>query len=216
MPATIYLHWAATPYSWLRSGLYHTIIGGDGRLHRLHAYSIDLPAHTWRRNSNAVALSCACMGGRPDPWSIPPTEAQLHALCREAAAIARSWGWDAADITIQRVMTHAEAASNRDGRWMHDNYGPVIWGGTGERWDFLQLTKGGPPTGGDELRERIRRLLLEPEPPVGLPAASQARWARAPGLPPPGHHGCPRPGAGGGARRQRQFLGPGGRSAQPL
>jgi hypothetical protein len=87
MPATIYLHWAATPYSWLRSGLYHTIIAGDGTLHRLHAYSIDLPAHTWRRNSNAVALSCACMGGRPDPWSLPPTEAQLDALCREAAAI---------------------------------------------------------------------------------------------------------------------------------
>ena len=35
-------------------------------------------------------------------------------------------------------MTHAEEASNRDGRWMHDNYGPVIWGGTGERWDLLQ------------------------------------------------------------------------------
>lgn len=84
MPATIYLHWAATPYSWLRSGLYHTIVGGDGTLHRLHAYSIDLPAHTWRRNSNAVALSCACMGGRPDPWSIPPTEPQLEAMCREA------------------------------------------------------------------------------------------------------------------------------------
>ena len=45
MPATIYLHWAATPYSWVRSGLYPTIIGGDGTLHRLHAYSIDLPAH---------------------------------------------------------------------------------------------------------------------------------------------------------------------------
>lgn len=173
MPATICLHWAATPYSWLRSGLYHTIIGGDGTLHRLHAYSIDLPAHTWRRNANAMALSCACMGGRPDPWSLPPTEAQLHAMCREAAAIARSWGWDAADITIQRVMTHAEAASNRDGRWLHDNYGPVIWGGTGERWDFLQLTKNGPPTGGDELRERIRRFLgkpeLPPEPPPGQP-----------------------------------------------
>lgn len=39
-----------------------------------------------------------------------------------------------------------EAISNRDGREMHDNYGPVIWGGTGERWDFLQLEKGGPPS----------------------------------------------------------------------
>lgn len=47
LTATIYLHWAATPYSWVRSGFYHTIIGGDGTLHRLHAYSIYLPAHTW-------------------------------------------------------------------------------------------------------------------------------------------------------------------------
>jgi hypothetical protein len=40
-------------------------------------------------------------------------------------------------------MTHAEAAANRDGRVMHDNYGPVIWGGTG----------------GEQLRERVRQLL---------------------------------------------------------
>lgn len=49
--------------------------------------SADLPAHTWRRNSNSIALACVCMGGQPDPWT-------------------------AADITIQSVMTHAEAASN--------------------------------------------------------------------------------------------------------
>jgi hypothetical protein len=67
------------------------------------------------------------------------------------------------DISLQTVMTHAEAASNRDGIWMHDNYGPVIWGGSGERWDFLQLSKGGPPTGGDELRARIRRFMAEPD-----------------------------------------------------
>jgi hypothetical protein len=103
------------------------------------------------------------MGGQPDPWTIPPTELQLDAMCREAATIARSWGWREADVTISRVMTHAEAASNRDGIWMHDNYGPVIWGGSGERWDFLQLSKGGPPTGGDELRARIRRFLAEPD-----------------------------------------------------
>jgi len=159
MPATIYLHWSTTPYHWLRSGLYHTIISGDGQVHRLHAYASDLPAHTWRRNGNSIALSCACMGGRPDPWSIPPTPAQLESLCREAAAVARSWGWSPADITIQRLMTHAEAAAIRDGRQPDDNYGPVIWGGTGERWDFLQLEKGGPPTGGEQLRERIRRLV---------------------------------------------------------
>ena len=49
-------------------------------------------------------------------------------------------------------MTHAEAASNHDGRVMHDNYGPVIWGGTGERWDLLQLEKDGPSDGGEQVR----------------------------------------------------------------
>lgn len=159
MAATIYLHWAATSYSWVRSGLYHSIISGDGHVHRLHSYAADLPAHTWRRNSNAIALSCACMGGRPDPWTLPPTKPQLEALCQEAAAVARSWDWGVEQITIQRLMTHAEAASNRDGRVMHDNYGPVIWGGSGERWDLLQLEPGGPPTGGDQLRERVRQIL---------------------------------------------------------
>ena len=55
-------------------------------------------------------------------------------------------------------MTHAEAASNRDGRLMHDNYGPVIWGGTGERCDLLQLDKNGPTYGGQQLRRRIQGL----------------------------------------------------------
>ena len=126
MTPTLYLHWTATPYDWIRPGHYHSIISGDGRVHRLHDYNVDLPAHTYGRNRNSVALSCACMGGVPDPWTQPPTESQLNSLCAEAAAVARSWGWGAEQITVERVVTHAEAASNRDGRWMHDNYGPVI------------------------------------------------------------------------------------------
>ena len=56
----------------------------------------------------------------------PPTPAQLDSLCAETAAIARSWGWTADAISIQSVMTHAEAASNRDGRVMHNNDGPMV------------------------------------------------------------------------------------------
>ena len=52
-------------------------------------------------------------------------------------------------------MTHAEAASNRDGHWMHDNNGSVILGGTGERWHLLQLSKNGAIDGGEQLRLRI-------------------------------------------------------------
>ena len=79
-------------------------------MHRLHAYSVDLPAHTYGRNRNSVDISCACMGGSPDPWALPPTPVQLDSLCGETVAIA---------LSIQSVMTHAEAASNRDGRVTH-------------------------------------------------------------------------------------------------
>lgn len=178
MAPTIYLHWSATPYTWVRQGMYHTIVAGDGHLHRLHSYNIDLHAHTWRRNSNAVGISCACMGGSPDPWTIPPTEAQIEAMCQEVAALASSWEWRAEEITIERVMTHAEAASNRDGRVMHDNYGPVAWGGSGERWDFMQLRKGGPADAGEELRQRIRSLMRgEIKPSPGQPQLAFRRSA---------------------------------------
>ncbi len=163
MRPTLYLHWTATPYDWIRPGHYHSIISGDGRVHRLHDYNVDLPAHTYGRNRNSVALSCACMGGVPDSWTQPPTDAQLSSLCAEAAAIAPSWCWGADQISVERVMTHAEAASNRDGRLMHDNYGPVIWGGTGERWDLLKLDKNGPTDGGEQLRRRIKALLSQPD-----------------------------------------------------
>jgi len=85
MAPTLYLHWTATGYNWIRPGLYHAIISGDGRVHRLHAYSVDLPAHTYARNSNSVALSCACMGGIPDPWTQPPTPPQA-ASCTTTTA----------------------------------------------------------------------------------------------------------------------------------
>ena len=112
---------------------------------------MDLPAHTYGRNRNSVALSCACMGGVPDPWTQPPTESQLNSLCAEAAAVA--WGWGAEQITVERVMTHAEAASNRDGRDARQ-LRTVIWGGTGERWDLLSKNGWrGPAAASHLLRE---------------------------------------------------------------
>ena len=103
----------------------------------------------------------------PDPWTQAPSPLQLSSLCQEAASLARHFGWGAEAITLQRVMTHAEAAANRDGRTLHDNYGPVSWGGTGERWDLLQLHRDGPLDGGDQLRDQIRRhltMVSGPEP----------------------------------------------------
>ena len=40
----------------------------------------------------------------------------------------------------------------------------MIWGGSGERWDLLQLQPAGPTDGGDQLRQRIRTLLNSPKP----------------------------------------------------
>ena len=102
MAAVIYLHWTDTGYEWIWPGRHHTIIGGDGRVHRLHAYSVDLPAHTYGRNRNSVALSCACMGGSPEPWTLPPTSAQLDSPCAEMASIACSWGWGLTPSVFRR------------------------------------------------------------------------------------------------------------------
>jgi hypothetical protein len=55
-------------------------------------------------------------------------------------------------------MTHAEAASGKDGELpRNDNYGPTMWGGDGTRWDLLRLTKGGEDgSGGNILRAKAR------------------------------------------------------------
>ena len=83
------------------------------------------------------------MGGGPDPWTLPPSAARLP-LC-ENGLYCSQLGWTADAISDQSVMFYAEAASNRDGRVMHDNYGPVIWCG--------------PATGGDQLCESSCALL---------------------------------------------------------
>ena len=67
MAAVVYLHWTATGYDWIRPGHYHSIIGGDGRVHRLHAYSVDLPAHTYAWDAS---LRRILIGAR---MSLPPT-----------------------------------------------------------------------------------------------------------------------------------------------
>lgn len=57
----------------------------------------------------------------------------------------------------------------------------MIWGGTGECWDLLQLQKHGPTDGGDQLRDSIRALLAgsNASPPVaqaGQPSASPLQF----------------------------------------
>ena len=156
----IYLHWTAGSYNH-KAGPYHATVQGNSKIYRHLPYSART-GHTYNRNSGNVGLSVASMGGTP--WkSYPPKESQIDAMMLEAANIAKKWGWKPGDVNIKRVMTHAEAGSNKDGRNMHDNYGPVMWGGTGERWDWLQTKKTDKAgTGGDKLRQKMKKFMGDP------------------------------------------------------
>jgi len=106
-------------------------------------------------------------GGRPILEQFPPTEAQPQRLCAgETAAIARSWGLGSADITIEKVMNATpRRPPTADGRSMHDNLRPGDLGGSGERWDFLQLSKNARPSVADALEAKTHS---------GLSGSSQA------------------------------------------
>lgn len=160
-PKTIYLHWTAGGYNSV-VGPYHTVFTGDGKMHRKVDYN-QRSGHTYNRNSNSVGLSLASMGGGSNEsnMSQAPTDAQLNAMSAEAAKLATNWGWSKSDINLKNVMTHGEAGSNLDGRNMHENYGPSVWGGTGERWDLDKLRKGQSiGQGGPEMRERIKAKMF--------------------------------------------------------
>jgi len=167
----IYLHWTAGNYNSI-GGPYHTVFTGDGTMHRKTEYDQSTGGHTYNRNYNAVGLSLAA---NPDigQW---PTEKQKVSMAKEAARIAKAWGWSASDIGIKKVMTHGEAGSNLDGVNAHTNYGLFGRGdsrvqpgkeklATGrvakfERWD-LDIMKPGATygSGGDEMRKRIKGFM---------------------------------------------------------
>jgi hypothetical protein len=179
----ILLHWSGTPYKY--SGFepnggpaYHHLFGQHGETILKVDYHTPLMGHTFRRNSNAVALSCACMGGAGfDEY--PPTHDQIDAMCKAAAKIAYSLGWPTDAKKLESlIMTHAEAAANRDypielalkdpGHdndagaeeigLPHSNYGPSNWkgapvnptwpGGTVWRWDWWYCHKEDERKGG--------------------------------------------------------------------
>ncbi|HIK28133.1 MAG: N-acetylmuramoyl-L-alanine amidase [Oscillatoriaceae bacterium SKW80] len=152
----IYLHWTGTSYDWAEPGHYHTVILGNGSVKRLTGYDQPLKAHTAGRNEESVAIAIACMGERG--WDdYPPTAIQIENMCKEVALLAFQLGWKPDEINIYRVMTHAEAAANRDfplekvkqvSEWSyptstpqaeryvakaralgmpHENYGPDFW-----------------------------------------------------------------------------------------
>lgn len=157
----IYLHWTAGSYSGVPRGSYHTVITGDGKAHNVVPYN-QTGEHTWRRNSNSVGFSLAAMhNATPDNFGNSPVKSsQYESMAKEVAKLAKAWKWSAADINVRNVLTHAEAASNKDGWQAHDNYGPVAWGGTGERWDLAKLYQGDKfGSGGDKIRAMIKNKM---------------------------------------------------------
>lgn len=160
----IYLHWTASRHNW-NAGPYHTTVQGDGTLYKHLPYDRHT-AHTYYRNTGNVGLSIAAM--KDWNWeSYGPTKPQLDGLMGEAAVVAKGWGWKPSDVTVKRVMTHAEAASNKDGRSPHDNYGPQFWGGTGERSDLHKLSRNAKDgTGGDKLRQMMKKFMGMSNPPL--------------------------------------------------
>lgn len=158
----IFLHWTGGGYSAKYKGKYHSIIQGDGSVFKAHPYDQRSGvAHTYLRNSQGIGMSIAAMGGDPDYWTVPVKDIQVEALAKEIANAAKAWGWSADDINIKNVMTHAEAASGKDGLLpRNDNYGPTMWGGDGTRWDLLRLTKGGKDgEGGNIIRAKARGFM---------------------------------------------------------
>ena len=160
----IFMHWTAGGYNW-KNGPYHTTVQGDGSLYKHLPYD-QHTAHTYYRNTGNVGLSVAAM--KDYNWNAyAPKQKQLESMTAEAASIAKGWGWSAGDVSIKNVMTHAEAASNKDGTRPHDNYGPTWWGGTGERSDLHKL-KGSDKdgTGGDKLRQMMKKYMGMKNPPI--------------------------------------------------
>ena len=155
----LYLHWTAGGYDSTAGG-YHTVITGDGKIHRKMDYN--KPGnHTEGRNQNSVGLAVAAMAGSEGNYQWPK-QMQIDRLAEESAKITKAWGWKPSDISINKVMTHGEAGSGKDGYLpavskKPYNYGPTVWGGDGSRWDLDMLSPSDKiGDGGQKLRSMIK------------------------------------------------------------
>lgn len=159
----LYLHWTAGGYNDPIGG-YHSVITGDGKVHRKIDYN-KTGNHTESRNQNSVGLAVAAMrevpkgSGKYTDW---PKPVQIDRLVEESAKITKAWGWKPSDININKVMTHGEAGSGKDGYLpavsrRPYNYGPTVWGGDGSRWDLDMLSPSQKiGDGGRQIRSMIK------------------------------------------------------------
>lgn len=157
----MFLHWTAGGGNFKQKGKYHGIIQGDGSVYRAHPYDQrGGVSHTYLRNSTGIGLSLAAMSGGAGNYRWPSDD-QVTSMSKEIANIAKNRGWSPNDINVKNVMTHAEAASGKDGLLpKNDNYGPTAWGGDGSRWDLWHLTKNGEKgSGGNIIRAKARGFM---------------------------------------------------------
>tara|TARA_B100000902_G_scaffold52397_1_gene59120 strand:+ start:5861 stop:7441 length:1581 start_codon:yes stop_codon:yes gene_type:complete len=166
-PKIIYFHWSGGIGYVDRPAAYHSYVDGAGKIHYNSPYTIDKKEHTWKRNTNSVAIAAAAMGHvgqdvqyiEAKGWAQTPLKhIQVNTMTLEAAKLALAWGWKENDINIKNIMTHAEAAGNRDGRSPTVNYGPGPSGQGERRWDLWYLTQGGAKwSGGEIMRGMIKQ-----------------------------------------------------------
>lgn len=143
----VYLHWSAGHYGSFFED-YHINIDHDGTVYVSTNDFTVKKAHTWRRNTGAIgiALACAYNANTNNLGPEPPTPLQIEALAQVLAIL--SHGLDL-PITIDNVMTHAEAADL-------DDYGPAT---TCERWDLWFIPGVAKGEGGNEIRGKANWYL---------------------------------------------------------
>lgn len=151
----LYLHWTAGHYGQFFDS-YHINIDADGSVYVSTNNLAELKSHTYRRNSGAIGISLACAYNATtnNLGPEPPTAQQIEALAQVVAALAT-----VLDLTIdlQRVMTHAEAADNKDGLnpgyeangYPHGKHGPEH---NCERWDLWYFDGATKGEGGNVIR----------------------------------------------------------------
>lgn len=163
----IYLHWSAMPYN-MSFDDYHICIDDKGELHKMTDSLSDVIAHTYHRNSGAVAVSLNCCynGTTNDLGDYAPTKMQIEKMAETVAYLCHYL-----DITNdkQHVLTHGEAANNEDGEYCHEPY--ACWSDPQPsdgitRWDLEFLGTDESPEynpfatdgsrGGDVLRGKIQ------------------------------------------------------------
>lgn len=161
----IYLHWSAGHYNQSHTDKYHICIDKDGKMYTDVELFTEHRDHTYMRNSRAIGITLNGCFDAINPTNMgtePPTEQQIYALSWLVALLCVQIG---IPLDIQHVMTHAEAADNKDGMdlcyddptpYPNNTYGPDS---TCERWDLWVLRENEQPwSGGDNIRGNARYI----------------------------------------------------------